>query len=311
MSKPIPRSRLNITYRTKIDGKPKKAKLPMRFLVLGNFSGHDRSMLDERPIHSVLPGMKLDSFMEELKLSAPIDDESLKERLAGTLEGAVTGKFTKTPDEDATEATLKIAGVGNVSGDVSQNNLGSFSGEVQISGEIKLPVVNRVPTTSTDEPIEVALTLYGKVEPQPGAEIGVTGNIEAKIKVALTVGELADDDLSIDLRGEVHSNAVPVDITIPLRSINDFKPIHLAASVPEIRRLVLLRRLVLEARNYVSSCPETREALKAELVLTKAQIGDKDAPVAGAETRIGALRDTLSTMYPQLMVQLPPAPPAD
>jgi hypothetical protein len=47
MSKPVPRSRLNITYRTRIDGVPVKQKLPMRFLVLGDFSGGWRA-----PVHA-------------------------------------------------------------------------------------------------------------------------------------------------------------------------------------------------------------------------------------------------------------------
>ncbi len=302
MSKPIPRSRLNITYRTKIDGRPKKAKLPMRFLVLGDFTRHDRSLLDERQVHSMLPGMKPDSFMEELGISATIDDESLKERLIGALAGEVSGKFTKTPKETDTEATFKISGVGTVSGEASLNGLGSFVGEVEISGEIKLPIDNRLAQIPA-EGLVVQLSLYGKVEPPPGAEIGVTGNIEAKVEVRLLDNSLGDDDTTIDLRSAVAAAKVPIDVTIPLRSINDFKPLHLAASVPEIRRLVLLHRLVLEARNYVSSFPELREVVKAELAQTKAQMTDKSAPIAGADTRLGKLSQSLRAMYPQLIVE--------
>lgn len=303
MSKPVPRSRLNITYRTKIDGKPKKAKLPMRFLVLGDFTSHDRSLLDQRRVHSILPGMKLGSFMEELKITAPIDEPNLQETLRGVLTGQITGKFTKAPAEDATEGTLKVSGIGVVSGELEDNGLGSFSGAVEISGEIDLPVDNRVPTLPEDAPVEVTLTLFGKVEAPPGAEIGVTGNIEAKVKVLIAANNLDDEDTMIDLRSAVTGENVPVAVTIPLRSINDFKPLNIAGSVPEIRRLVLLHRLVLEARNYVSSFPELREVVKAELAETKALIKDKDAPVAGADTRLGKLRTELRTLYPQLTIE--------
>ena len=299
MSKPIPRSRLNITYRTKIEGQPKKAKLPMRFLVLGDFTAHDQSLLDERRIHSIMPGMRLDSFMQELKVSAPIDDELLRESLFGSLTGKVTGKFTKAPGEDDSEGTLKITGKGAVSGDFAQNGLGSFVGEVEISGEVKLPVEGRTASIA-EGGVEVELTLYGKVEPPAGVDFGVTGNVEAKAKVRLTANLLGDDDVSIDLRSPVSADRVPVELTIPLRSISDFKPLHLAASVPELRRLVLLHRLVLEARNFISSFPELREVVKAELAETKAQIDSGEAK--GADTRIGKLSAEFRSLYPQLMV---------
>ncbi len=304
MSKPIPRSRLNITYRTKIEGRPKKAKLPMRFLVLGDFTAHDRSLLDERKVHSVMPGMRLDSFMQELEVSAPIDDELLRESLIGALTGEVTGKFTKAPGEEDTEGTLKITGTGVVSGDASQNGLGSFVGEVAVSGEVELAVEGRVPAIA-EGGVEVELTLYGKVEPPAGVEVGVTGNVEAKVKVQLAANLLGDDDISIDLRSPISADRVPVEITIPLRSISDFKPLHLAASVPELRRLVLLHRLVLEARNFISSFPELREIVKSELAETKAQVDSGE--VKGQDTRIGKLTNELRTRYLQLLVMPPTA----
>lgn len=303
MSKPIPRSRLNITYRTKIEGRPKKAKLPMRFLVLGDFTGHDRSLLDQRRVHSIMPGMKLDSFMQELKVSAPIDDPLLRETLLGSLAGEVTGKLTKAPGENDTEGTVKISGQGIVSGEFAQNGLGSFAGEVEISGEVKLPVESRVPSIA-EGGVEVELRLYGKVEPPAGVDLGVTGNVEAKVKVRLVANLLGDDDITIDLRSPVRADRVPVELTIPLRSISDFKPLHLAANVPELRRLVLLHRLVLEARNFISSFPELREVVKAELAATKAQIDSGEAK--GADTRIGKLGAELRSLYPQLLVS-PPA----
>jgi len=53
VTKPVPRSRLNISYRTKIDGKPKKAKLPMRLLALGDFTGDRRTLLNELRVHGL------------------------------------------------------------------------------------------------------------------------------------------------------------------------------------------------------------------------------------------------------------------
>ena len=70
MTKPVPRSRLNITYRTKIEGTLKKVKLPMRFLVLGDFTSGNEAPLDDREIQSIMPGMQLKSFMSELDVTA-------------------------------------------------------------------------------------------------------------------------------------------------------------------------------------------------------------------------------------------------
>jgi len=58
MTKPVPRSRLNITYRTKIEGTLKNVKLPMRFLVLSDFTGANDAPLDDREIQSIMPGMQ-------------------------------------------------------------------------------------------------------------------------------------------------------------------------------------------------------------------------------------------------------------
>ncbi|MCY1059598.1 type VI secretion system contractile sheath large subunit [Nannocystis sp. SCPEA4] len=310
MSKPVPRSRLNISYRTQIDGKPKKARLPMRFLVLGEFTGGDGSLLGERRVHSIMPGMKLGSFMEELKVCVPIDDGSLKERLVGALAGEVTGTFARKIQPGDKTASVRIAGTGTVSGDNKTNGLGSFAGEVRIAGEIELPVEAGALVIPADG-VSAELQLFGKVEPPQGAEVGITGIVKGACVVRLESNDLADADTTFDLRSKVTSDAVAVEVTIPIRSITDFKPLHIAASVPEIRRLVLLHRLVLEGRNFISSFPELREAVKIELAETRARIADASA---GKDTRLGRLQAELRARYPQLVLQpgaspSPSAPP--
>jgi len=314
MSKPVPRSRLNISYRTKIDGKQAKAKLPMRLLVLGDFTGGASAgapaLLGDRQVHSIMAGMKLDSFMQELRLTVPINIPGLEPTLlAGRLTGTVTGRLVETPRSDAKLGKVKFTGAGVVTGDKS-NGLGSFSGEVLISGEAEVDLENGMPAF-TDR--EVELTVAGKVEPpehldvKSGAatEAGVTGNVNGRFTVKLLKNALKDDDTTIHLRSAVESDGVKVHLTIPIRSLGDFKPLHLAASVPEIRRLVLLHRLVLEARNYISSFPELREIVKAELAATWDQIRPKERgkpAVAGEATRLGRLQGELRGRYPQLML---------
>jgi predicted component of type VI protein secretion system len=247
MSKPVPRSRLNITYRTRIDGVPVKQKLPMRFLVLGDFSGGCLDKLESRPVRSIKPGMKLDSFMKEMKLSAPIEEPSLASRLMGTLEGRITGKIKK--ELPGGKAIVQLSGSGTVSGERKLNGLGDFSGEVLISGDVEVPLASEKVTI--ENPI---LTIAGSVEG------GVTGKIAAKITCTFSPKVVDVDGL-----GGTVSAQVPVQLTIPIRSLRSFSPEHIAASVPEIRRLMVMRRLLVEMRSSISSRSELRNVLKAVL----------------------------------------------
>lgn len=297
MSKPIPRSRLNISYRTKIDGKPKKAKLPMRFLVLGDFTGSNKALLGERPIHSILPGMKLSSFMEEMKVTAPIEDRELREVLSGALAGAVTGVLVGEPESGAKEARVKIRGRATVQGDGRVNQLGSFVGEVEVSGEVMLPFASGE-LAIPDGGARVKLAIEGKVEPPPGAEIGLTGDVRGEYELTIGPSDGSASGLTGEFKGPVRAEQVPVDLTIPLRSIHDFKPLHVAMSVPEIRRIVLLHRLVLEARNHISSFPELREAMKLEL----RGVASADSATAP----LGKLRGFFRKKYPLLIADARP-----
>ena len=362
MTKPIPRSRLHITYRTKIDGTPKQAKLPMRFLVLGDFTAHDRRGLGERPVHSIMPGMDLGSFMDELQLSSRIDDPGLQQVLPAGFSGTITGKWKSKPltEENTAEGAtgdgiLKIAGKGSVAGDIRDNGFGSFTGEVEISG-----VLEGVPCTYDGDDwvldedklfAELAadaepapgegknsryegIQLFGKVEPAQDTYVGstgVTGNVEtAKLNgnkteyipqaldgVTLAKLEGADDDTDPDPElvlgpTKVTSDGVKVHLTIPLRKVSNFKPVHVAAMVPQIRRLVLLRNLALETRNYLANYPVLRDRVKDVLK------ADKDKALEEREFQL--LRAGLKQKYPQLLIAPsgpttaadPPAdPPAD
>jgi predicted component of type VI protein secretion system len=247
MSKPVPRSRLNITYRTRIDGQPVKQKLPMRFLILGDFSGGSADKLESRPVRSIKPGMKLDSFMKEMKLSAPIDDPRLATRMMGKLEGRVTGKIKK--ELPGGKALVHLSGTGTVSGERKLNGLGDFAGEVRISADVEVPLANEKVTIQAP-----LLHVQGTVEG------GLTGRIDAKITCTFEPGVVDVDALGGAVAGEV-----PVALTIPVRSLRSFSPEHIAASVPEIRRLMVMRRLLVEMRSSISSQSELRAVLKSVL----------------------------------------------
>lgn len=274
MTKPVPRSRLNITYRTRIEGRPVKQKLPFRLLVLGDFTDGNRSKLEERDIHSILPGMRVDNFMNELEVSVPITDPELATRLVGTLEGKVTGTIKKEL-EDGKKALVKLSGTAEVSGQRSQNGLGSFRGEVTLSAEVEVPLKDEKITI--DRP---TLKAVGKVEGD------ITGSVNTEFAC-----EFAKGPIDVDAIESPISATVPVALTIPLRSLQSFTPEFVAISVPEIRRLMLLRRLLLELRATVSNQSELRQGLKG--VLGNAELGE--------------LREWLIQSYPQLLIEPRPA----
>lgn len=307
MSKPVPRSRLNITYRTRIDGVPVKQKLPMRFLVLGDFSGGCPDKLENRPIRSIKPGMKLDSFMDEIKLSAPIEDPRLATRVTGTLEGRVTGTVKK--ELPGGKALVQLTGTGTVSGQRERNGLGTFTGEVRITGEIEVPLANEK-LTIENPMLHIAGTVEG----------GLTGTVSSKLAVAFEPREVDVDALA----GTV-SGTVPVELEIPIRSLRSFSPPHIAASVPEIRRLMVIRRLLLELRSGIASRSELRNMLKEVLdheelpklrewllasyaqlqIAAPSQAGQTSGQVSGQTSGSGS-----GGAPSQMPPSAPPAPPA-
>lgn len=270
MSKPVPRSRLNITYRTRIEGRPVKQKLPFRLLVLGDFSGGNPDKLEARPVHSILPGMRIGTFMDELEITAPIEDRELATRLVGRLRGSVTGVIKK--ELDGGRAVVRLTGKAEVIGERADNGLGGFRGEVVLSGDVEVPLKDEKVTIG-----KPSLRAQGKVEGD------ITGNVDTTFAFDFTKGPIGVDDIKSDV-----SAAIPVILTIPLRGLRSFTPEFVAASVPEIRRLMLLRRLLMELRAQVSNRVELREIFKNVLQNNTADLAQ--------------LREWLIQNYPKLTI---------
>ncbi|HWU90662.1 MAG TPA: type VI secretion system contractile sheath small subunit, partial [Kofleriaceae bacterium] len=272
MTKPVPRSRLNITYRTKIEGTPKKVKLPFRMLVLGDFTGANDAPLDDRDVHSIMPGMQLKSFMNELNVTAPIEPRALQQSLKGKLTGHITARFKKQPEANATTADLLVTGTAVVSGARKDNQLGDFEGPVAISGELKgVPVKNGVPT-GTSATLKVVGKVRGDVD-----RGGITGMVNGSFPLTVAPAP-GSNNLDLVLDNDV-SGDVTVALTIPLFEPGHFKPVHIAGSVPETRRLVTVRRILLELRSYISGNPDLRDAFKDVLENRTAELLELQAYV--------------------------------
>jgi predicted component of type VI protein secretion system len=84
ISKAVPRSRLNITYRTQIDGQVVRKELPLRLLIAGDFSGRAKELLEpgeharplphlsQRIIYSIGKEGSLPSILSRSRISLPI-----------------------------------------------------------------------------------------------------------------------------------------------------------------------------------------------------------------------------------------------
>ena len=76
----LPKSRITLVYRTKINGQPEDVKLPFRVVVLGDFSqgsSKDRQLdLDERSMRSVT-GSNINELMKDMgmSISFEVDDK--------------------------------------------------------------------------------------------------------------------------------------------------------------------------------------------------------------------------------------------
>jgi type VI secretion system protein ImpB len=71
----LPKSRLTLRYRTEINGQPEDIELPLRLLLVGDFSGDspDRGTFEERSILS-FDGKNLNSIMQKMKIRLKVTD---------------------------------------------------------------------------------------------------------------------------------------------------------------------------------------------------------------------------------------------
>lgn len=71
----VPKSRITLTYKTEVNGEPAVVDLPLRLMVLGDFSGgssKDRQLdLEERKLRS-LDGRNTNDVMKDMKISLDV-----------------------------------------------------------------------------------------------------------------------------------------------------------------------------------------------------------------------------------------------
>jgi type VI secretion system protein ImpB len=100
----IPQSRITLTYRTKVEGKLADKELPLRLLLMGDFSqqrSKDAKLdLDQRQIRN-LGGNNLDQLMKDMEMSLPL---TVKDEISG--DGTIQFELPITSMKSFTPAEL-------------------------------------------------------------------------------------------------------------------------------------------------------------------------------------------------------------
>lgn len=273
-SKSVPRSRLNITYRTRIDGRVVQKELPLRLLVAGNFSGRgvkglfgaaspgrDLPLLDRRPMYAIGKSGNLESVMKLMRIGLPVPDQLTHFR------------------------TFQVSGSANVKilpgGEdvLIQIEHAEIDGEA-VLGEEGAAVVGASARRGFQGHLESFLAVeYAQSREDAGAwvpvkkdEVGLNGWLEPKRRsprepaIMYEVTRLEklqlrfDDDFDASLvppggleqRVRLEATVVARHV-IPLLDMKSFDPERIAETVPEIRRLLVLRWLVSQGRSMIAS----------------------------------------------------------
>jgi type VI secretion system protein ImpB len=97
----IPRSRITLKYRTTIQGEPADVELPLRFLVMGDFSrGSNPNDPEDRKAASV-SGANIDEVMKSMNLFVELEVPSLVDEGPKTVKIPIEGMHSFSPDSIA------------------------------------------------------------------------------------------------------------------------------------------------------------------------------------------------------------------
>jgi len=285
LAKPIQetifKSRLTITYRTNITGTVTQEPLPFRLLVLGDFTGklpRDSGLLpdiENRRVHSIKRGLNVDHFLREIIPTASIPEEMhhLRSYIPGRATLTLKGTVSKADLEKDQQLTLRLkAGTGTFTSSIDENGMCDITGPLIAGGPVELTIASRKITAQ-----KATLTTAGNVsgtllDPVTGKAIGlVTGDVAAAVEIPADKIRIEYDESAAEgssgrhLIVHVEVESVRADRTIPFPSLDAFSPDYVAANVPEIRRILVIKQLLLELQADLRNLPELRKALKAVL----------------------------------------------
>jgi len=316
LAKPIQdtifKSRLTIKYRTTITGTVTQETLPYRLLVLGNFSG-DLVRKDE-----LLPDIEdrcVHSIKRELIPTAAIPDSlpALKSYVGGKINATLKGSVSKSDLDTDQQLSLRLkSGEGEFKSTIEDNGSCDITGRVLLGGTMNVNIAQR-----KVEPVDAKLKVVGSVkgaltDPVTGKVIGlITAQVSTQVDVAKDAIEIVPDESATTtpssraLRITVKDVLAKAERTIPFASLAGFTPDSVASSIPEIRRLLIIKSLLLELQADFRNLADLRKAMKTVLP----GLDDTADEAKVYLDRLAELKAWSSEQYPLLQIEKPsPAP---
>jgi predicted component of type VI protein secretion system len=308
LSKPIQeqifKSRLTITYRTNVSGTVQQEKLPYRVLVLGEFSGRSLRQddllpdLTKRPVRSIKRGTTVNDHLSEVVPTWRVPQGDAFHALRSAVPGQVVFDSVRCVIPvgalDRGEGKgYSLSGTAHFTSSVEDNGMCDVAGDLVVGGTLKVNIQDKVATAE-----DATLLLFGVVsgnyvDPATGKITGVvTGHVNQSIRVAAGAVKMrpaselpgAPDEGDSKTRIfaiEVGSQPAQAERSIPFPSIEAFTPDAVAASIPEVHRLRVIKQLLLELQSGLRNRPELRKQMKAMLPgygESKDKISEKLAP---------------------------------
>jgi predicted component of type VI protein secretion system len=330
LAKPIQdtifKSRLTVTYRTNITGTMQQESLPFRLLVLGEFSGRamraDRLLADlaEREVKSIKRATTVNDHLHE---TMPIW------RIPATLKGLLSslpGKVIFTAVSCAVPlgaiernegGTFPLTGKARFVSTMAENGICDLEGELRVGGMLTAAISGGVVSAQSAE-IKVSGALASQYfEPATNKAAGVVSAfIETSFsaKTGLTLAPSEEEELShgqapkcrlFQLQLEPIVGAAERTVTFP--SIDAFSPDAITASIPELRRLQVIKQLLADLQSGLRNRPELRKLLKTLLPAYGTSPADAEKKLAPFE----ALKSWAEESYPLLKVERAAAKPAN
>jgi predicted component of type VI protein secretion system len=333
-NKGVPRSRLNITYRTHIDGREVKKELPLRLLVAGDFSGRLKNklpelpLLDRRLMYAIGQSNTLESVLSLMRVGLPVPKDLTHERTFevkghanvrvaqggggvllvtqlqnASVEGSVapegaaaTATAGASAAGDATAAAADATTASDASAAATKKDAGekpsaaatASVNKATYEGQLKLSAIELLPGSlegSITVPIK-GLVSSGWLAPikQPPREAPVMYQASKLLSLTLKFEDFLDITLvpreGLDRRVEL-TVKLEAQQVIPLLDMKSFDPERIAETIPELRRLLVLRWLVSQGRSLIASNPVLRSECK-QLLPQPSKGGADDAAASSA-----------------------------
>ncbi len=322
MSKPIQeqifKSRLTITYRTNITGTVQQEKLPYRVVVLGEFSGRALRQanllpdLGKRAVRSIKRGTTVNDHLGEVMptFRIPAGDEfhALRSNMPGKVVfDRVRCAIPVGALERGETRGYSLSGTARFESSIDENGMCDVKGDLVVGGTLSVQIEGGAAKPDGAK-IHLAGVVSGSyVDPATGKIVGtVTGHVDQSVSVA-TLEMLEDEDLAgtdaeaktKDFIIKVEAQPARAERTIPFASMEAFTPDAVADSIPEVHRLRVIKRLLLDLQSGLRNRPELRKQMKSMLP----GYGEKPAESSDKLTHFEDLKAWAEESFPLLKIE--------